>query len=65
MLRERYGEEYKTYLTFLFSGTEEMELCPQMRYDYMDCVTRLYEKIFPVRLVTGAGNTVWNISDMW
>lgn len=46
MLRERYGEEYKTYLTFLFSGTEEMELCPQMRYDYMDCVTRLYEKNF-------------------
>lgn len=46
MLKERYGNNYKLYLPFLFAETETMELCPQMRYDYMDCVSRLYEKNF-------------------
>ncbi len=46
MLKERYGDDYKRYLPFLFTETDTMELCPQMRYDYMDCVSRLYEKNF-------------------
>lgn len=46
ILKERYGNNYKLYLPFLFAETETMELCPQMRYDYMDCVSRLYEKNF-------------------
>lgn len=46
LLKERYGEAYKKFLPFLFVETEEMELCPKMRYDYMDCISKLYEQNF-------------------
>lgn len=50
MLEERYGNDsrigYRQYLPFLFIETREMEICPQMRYNYMDCVSKLYERNF-------------------
>lgn len=50
MMEERYQNSdknrYKQYLPFLFIDTCEMEICPQMRYDYMDCISKLYERNF-------------------
>lgn len=46
ILRERYGQEYRTYLPFLFAKSAEMKICPQIRYDYMDVVSGLYEQHF-------------------
>lgn len=50
MLKKRCGTDYKAFLPFLFEETDRMELCPQMRFDYMDCVTRLYEKDFSCQI---------------
>lgn len=50
MLKKRYKTGYQAYLPFLFAETDIMKLCPQMRYDYMDCVTRLYEKDFSCQI---------------
>lgn len=46
MLMERYGEEYRKYIPFLFAESDVMQMCPQMRFDYMDCASKLYEKNF-------------------
>lgn len=46
LLREKYGDTMKNALPYLWNSSEEMQLCPQIRYDYMDCVSRLYEKNF-------------------
>ncbi len=46
MLKERYGEEYTRYLPFLFQASKEKEMQDRIRYDYMDCVSRLYKKNF-------------------
>lgn len=46
MLKARYGEEYRKYTPFLFAESDVMQICPQMRYDYMDCASKLYEKNF-------------------
>ena len=46
MLKERCGEDYQKLLVFLFAEGEEKKDEPQIRYDYMDCVSRLYQKNF-------------------
>lgn len=46
MMIEKYGEEYKAYLPFLFVDTTEQKLGVQMRFDYMDFVSLLYQKNF-------------------
>ena len=59
MLASRYGKAYKKLLPFLFVGAEGEKnpdgreqkngrgaICAQFRYDYMDCVSRLYEADF-------------------
>ena len=48
MLKERCGDLYRRNLIHLFADTKAPDdiRCPQMRYDYMDCVSRLYEKNF-------------------
>lgn len=46
MLRQKYSGNYRKLLAFLFSETVEMEICPKIRYDYMDCVSALYERNF-------------------
>ena len=48
MLKDRCGDSYRESLVHLFADTtsSDDDRCPQMRYDYMDCVTRLYEKNF-------------------
>ena len=59
MLASRYGKAYKKLLPFLFVGAEREKnpdgreqkngrgtICAQFRYDYMDCVSRLYEADF-------------------
>lgn len=46
MLKKRFGEAYTEYLPFLFFDTEEEEKRDQIRYAYMDCVSRLYKKNF-------------------
>lgn len=43
ILKGRYGQEYRKYLPFLFAESAEMKICPQIRYDYMDGVSSLYE----------------------
>ncbi len=46
MLKEIYGDEYAKYLPFLFHESESKTLQHQIRYDYMDAVSRLYQKNF-------------------
>lgn len=46
LLTEKYGEVLKQYLFYLWNDSTEMKICPQIRYDYMDQVSRLYEKHF-------------------
>ena len=46
MLKEKYGEKLESLLPLLFVDSEEHDLAAQIRYDYMDCVSRLYEKCF-------------------
>ena len=46
MLRARYGERLGGLLPFLFAESAEKKLEPQIRYDYMDCISRLYAKNF-------------------
>lgn len=45
-LTEKYGETLAKALPFLFAETEEQEIRTQIRYDYMDQVSRLYKKNF-------------------
>lgn len=46
MLTEKYGEALKKVLPYLWTDSERMQSCPQIRYDYMDGVSRLYEQNF-------------------
>jgi hypothetical protein len=46
LLSQRCGEGYKALLPFLFAETVEQRVQPQMRYDYMDCISKLYAKNF-------------------
>lgn len=46
MLQERFGDRYCVSLALLFAETENGKRCAQVRYDYMDCVSRLYERNF-------------------
>lgn len=45
-LTEKYGEELAKCLPFLFAESEEKMIRNQIRYDYMDQVSRLYKKNF-------------------
>ncbi|MCR5136133.1 MAG: glycoside hydrolase family 2 [Oscillospiraceae bacterium] len=42
MLRERHGDSLNRRLPFLFAESAKKTVEPQIRYDYMDCATRLY-----------------------
>ncbi len=46
MLTQRYGAGWRALLPFLFVDTLEHKAQPQMRYDYMDCISKLYAKNF-------------------
>ena len=46
MLRERWGEKLPAVLPYLWQNTDTMADCARFRYDYMDCLTLLYEKNF-------------------
>lgn len=46
MLKERWRDNYLVYLALLFADSADHRLQPQIRYDYMDCVSRLYERDF-------------------
>lgn len=46
MLLKKYGESLGRLLPFLWHNSDCMQKCPQFRYDYMDCVSKLYEKNF-------------------
>ena len=50
LLISRWGSvsDFRKNLVFLFEQTKEQMLCPQIRFDYMDCVTSLYEANFSV-----------------
>ena len=45
-LRKRWGADFNRMLPLLFAATSEGESEPQARYDYMDCVSRLYAQNF-------------------
>lgn len=46
MLKERYPDGYYANLPFLFAASAEKQIEPQFRYDYMDCISKLYAKNF-------------------
>ena len=46
MLKARHGERLQARLPFLFAESADKTVAPQIRYDYMDCATRLYAKNF-------------------
>ncbi len=46
MLRARHGDRLHAELPFLFAESADKQIGPQIRYDYMDCATRLYAKNF-------------------
>ena len=50
MMEEKYGSEYVNYLPYLFEETEEKDKQMQIRFDYMDFVSRLYQKNFSEQL---------------
>ena len=50
MMLAKYGSEYITYLPYLFEETEEKEKQMQIRFDYMDFVSKLYQKNFSEQL---------------
>ena len=46
LLAARCGEGWETLLPFLFAESVEKRAMPQIRFTYMDCVSRLYAKNF-------------------
>ena len=46
MLQERHGDDLNAHLPFLFAESAENAIAPQIRFDYMDCATKLYAKNF-------------------
>lgn len=45
-MEETFGDEWGTFLPYLWMDSEEMEDCPKLRYGYMDIASRLYQKNF-------------------
>jgi hypothetical protein len=50
MMEEALGCEWRLFLPYLWIDTSEMKQCVNTRYNYMDTVTRLYEKNFSTQL---------------
>ena len=46
MLENRHGAALNARLPFLFAESAEKAVGPQIRYDYMDCATKLYARNF-------------------
>lgn len=46
MLSDRFEEDFRNYLPYLFEETAEDVTGRQIRFDYMDCVSLLYQKNF-------------------
>lgn len=46
MMEEKYAKKYRSYLPYLFAETKEKQMQVQIRYDYMDMVSQLYQKNF-------------------
>lgn len=46
LLKTKYGDQLKQLLPYLWNSSEEMKIVPMFRFDYMDCVSRLYEQNF-------------------
>lgn len=46
MMLDKYGDDFYQYLPYLWTDTVSMKKCAEMRYFYMDCVSRLYQKNF-------------------
>ena len=46
MMEEKYGNTFLSYLPYLFAETKEKQMGVQIRYDYMDMVSKLYQKNF-------------------
>lgn len=46
LLEKKYGKDFITLLPYLWNDTKEMNICAQLRFDYMDCISKLYEKNF-------------------
>ncbi|MDM8210889.1 glycoside hydrolase family 2 [Mediterraneibacter glycyrrhizinilyticus] len=46
MMLEKYGDTFYQYLPYLWTDTATMNKCAEVRYYYMDCVSRLYQKNF-------------------
>jgi hypothetical protein len=45
-MKEVFGDNWGSYLPYLWMNTKEMEQCPRLRYEYMNIVSRLYQKNF-------------------
>ncbi|MEH7094123.1 glycosyl hydrolase [Neobacillus vireti] len=50
LLSKALGEHWRVFLPYLWNSSEEMNICVNTRYTYMDVVTRLYEKNFSNQL---------------
>ena len=46
LLNARHGAALNARLPFLFAESADKRIAPQIRYDYMDCATRLYAQNF-------------------
>lgn len=46
MLKEIYGDQLYAHLPFLFQESDTKVMQDKIRYDYMDCVSKLYQKNF-------------------
>ena len=46
MMKARHGEKLNARLPFLFAESAEKAVGPQIRFDYMDCATKLYAENF-------------------
>ncbi len=49
-LKEKWGEKYAAYLPLVWSADFDGNLLSGIRFDYMDCVSRLVEKNFSMQL---------------
>lgn len=49
-LKEKWGEKYAAYLPLVWSADFDENLLSGIRFDYMDCVSRLVEKNFSMQL---------------
>lgn len=49
-LKERWGEKYAAYLPLVWKVDFDEDKLSQIRFDYMDCVSRLVEKDFSMQV---------------